>query len=225
MCTCIPFVCVIMLRPNCCLVQSHALTTVCLLRSRFGAIPYAFSMCMAVTVSWNCTHKPFHVHMQLVGPILCAPAKPLPQNVSRFLEQDSKGSTKRGDGAVYVSMGLSARLDYEQLYCMAQSLSKIPNPVLWQLPSSELLTVKSFDLNSNIMVVDRASRMMSWVTQLWQHLSLMPDLTACMKQHTTLCPWCQCPYNDQIHNAIKVIMHKPIQQHLLVVKCMMQAMQ
>lgn len=55
-------------------------------------------------------------------------------------------------------MGLSARLDNVQLYEMAQSLSKLANPVLWPLSLSDSMTSEILNLNSNVMVVD-------WVPQ------------------------------------------------------------
>lgn len=72
--------------------------------------------------------------LQLVGPVLCSPAKPLPQDLDAFLAH----GIAAGHEAVYVSMGSAFRLNAEELHAMAEALSNMPNPVLWKLPSADL---------------------------------------------------------------------------------------
>lgn len=72
--------------------------------------------------------------LQMVGPILAEPAKPLPQDLDAFLQQ----GIAQGLGAVYVSMGSAARLSEEALLSMAQGLSALPSPVLWKLSQRDL---------------------------------------------------------------------------------------
>ena len=79
------------------------------------------------------THT-FMCDMQLVGPILAEPSKPLPEKLDTFLD----AGIAQGLGAVYVSMGSAARLAEEALLSMAQALSALPNPVLWKLSKRDL---------------------------------------------------------------------------------------
>ena len=72
--------------------------------------------------------------VQVVGPILPEPPKPLPKELDSFLQQ----GTAEELGAVYVSMGTAARLSEEALYSMAQGLSALPNPVVWKLSKQDL---------------------------------------------------------------------------------------
>ena len=72
--------------------------------------------------------------MQLVGPVLAEPAKPLPPDLSAFL--DSGATT--GHRAVYVSMGTLNALFEGELQSMAHGLSDLPNPILWKLPAADL---------------------------------------------------------------------------------------
>lgn len=72
--------------------------------------------------------------LQLVGPISADSAKPLPADLSDFVEQGEAA----GHGAVYVSMGTAARLTEAELHSLAGSLSALPNPVLWKLAPRDL---------------------------------------------------------------------------------------
>ena len=67
--------------------------------------------------------------LQLVGPLMAEAAKPLPAELSSFLEQ----GLDEGQGAVFVSMGTMARMTADELHSMALGLSALPNPVLWKL--------------------------------------------------------------------------------------------
>jgi len=81
--------------------------------------------------------------LQLVGPILLEEAKPLPADLSTFLDQ----GVSSGLGAVYVSMGTLARLSEDEVLSMAAALSALSNPVLWKLDRALLpgeLTQLSF---------------------------------------------------------------------------------
>lgn len=72
--------------------------------------------------------------VHLVGPISADSAKPLPADLSDFVEQGEAA----GHGAVYVSMGTAARLTEAELHSLAGSLSALPNPVLWKLAPRDL---------------------------------------------------------------------------------------
>ena len=67
--------------------------------------------------------------LQMVGPLLTDDAKPLPADMTAFLD---KGLT-HGHPAVYVSMGTWARLTKDELIAMGAALSALPNLVLWKL--------------------------------------------------------------------------------------------
>ena len=72
--------------------------------------------------------------VQLVGPILAEPAKPLSNELESFVQQ----GTAKGLGVVYVSMGSSACLSGDAVYSMAQGLSALPHPVVWKLSHQDL---------------------------------------------------------------------------------------
>lgn len=111
-------------------MERHSITKrLCLLP---GALLHCASIKVAVctcTGTMACT-----CCVQLVGPILAEPAKPLSDELDSFVQQ----GTAKGLGAVYVSMGSSARLSEEAVYSMAQGLSALPHPVVWKLSRQEL---------------------------------------------------------------------------------------
>ena len=83
------------------------------------------------------------------------PPKPLPSELDAFLrgrgsastEQstaagqgsaEGQGTLQTGQGAIYVSMGTVVRLTAAELQSLASSFSKLPNPILWKLPPTDL---------------------------------------------------------------------------------------
>ena len=109
----------------------------------------------------------------MVGPILAEPAKPLPHELSSFLER-GKGE---GLGAVYVSMGSAARLPETALHSMALSLSAMLNPVLWKLSPKDLPGVPH-DAQLSVFFAS-AARWMAW------HLSSC--VASCAHAVATVC--------------------------------------
>ena len=80
--------------------------------------------------------------MQLVGPLLASPAKPLPEDFQAFLDQTvvqrSGGVPHEQAGAVYFSMGTAVRFTEAEIRGMAANLIALERPVLWKLPQTEL---------------------------------------------------------------------------------------
>ncbi len=70
----------------------------------------------------------------MVGPILAEDAKPLPPDISTFLDE----ALTSGHPAVYMSMGTLAMPSEEELVSIVRGLSALPNPVLWKLDSQML---------------------------------------------------------------------------------------
>lgn len=66
--------------------------------------------------------------------MLASPAKPLPDDLSAFLDS----GMGEGHKAVFVSMGTLGALRDSELQSMARELSALPNPILWKLPAADL---------------------------------------------------------------------------------------
>ncbi|KAK9825956.1 hypothetical protein WJX74_001057 [Apatococcus lobatus] len=85
---------------------------------------------------------PLPPKVQLVGPLLASPAKPLPHDFQTFLDetvvQRPGGVLHQREGAVFVSMGTVIRIFESEIRGMAANLVALERPVLWKLPQSEL---------------------------------------------------------------------------------------
>ncbi|KAK9826069.1 hypothetical protein WJX74_009969 [Apatococcus lobatus] len=106
---------------------------------------------------------PLPPKVQLVGPLLASPAKPLPQAFQTFLDetvvQRPGGVLHQQEGAVFASMGTAVRFFESEIRGMAANLVALERPVLWKLPQSELpgtMTLKSLDLPSHVRNIDWA---------------------------------------------------------------------
>lgn len=70
----------------------------------------------------------------MVGAVMADDAKPLPADLTAFLEQN----LAEGHGGMYVSMGTAARLTQQEMQGLSEALSALPNPVLWKVSAVQL---------------------------------------------------------------------------------------
>ena len=79
--------------------------------------------------------------LQMVGPLMAYPAKPLIGELQAFLDSHvTKPSTQADQqpGAVYVSMGTAVRLTEPEIRGKAANLAALHRPVLWKISDAEL---------------------------------------------------------------------------------------
>ena len=74
--------------------------------------------------------------MQVVGSVLAEDAKPLPAELSDFLDQGRLDS--HGQGAVFASLGTLALLTEDEVRSIAQGLVALDRHVLWKQDPQKL---------------------------------------------------------------------------------------
>mmetsp|Transcript_20925 Transcript_20925/g.54400 ORF Transcript_20925/g.54400 Transcript_20925/m.54400 type:complete len:514 (-) Transcript_20925:50-1591(-) len=101
---------------------------------------------MIVQTSWGIefpTAVPPSV--KLVGPILAAPAKPLPADIDEFV----RAGRSKGWGTLIVSFGSQAILTQEQVDTLAEAFGKLDANVLWKPPH-----VQPTKVSNNVKVMN-----------------------------------------------------------------------
>ena len=80
--------------------------------------------------------------VQMVGPLMASPGKPLAEDLHVFLNQEMpsgpSGHASHNPGAVFVSLGTNARLTKAEARGMAANLAALHRPVLWKISDVEL---------------------------------------------------------------------------------------
>ena len=73
---------------------------------------------------------------------MASPGKPLPEDLQTFLNQDMpsgpSGHASHHPGAVFASLGTTARLTNAEARGMAANLAALHRPVLWKISDVEL---------------------------------------------------------------------------------------
>ena len=119
-----------------------------------------FAVSLGPISSKSCSHihlRPTRIlltdgFLQLVGPLMVSPPKPLPEDIQAFLN-------KATSGAVYVSMGTAVRLNKDEVKGMAANLAALNLPVIWKISNAELpgkiLHSTLSDLFFNVSIISR----------------------------------------------------------------------
>lgn len=90
---------------------------------------------------------------RVVGPFLPSPARPLPNELDRFMQEAGD------EGVILVSFGtVLEEVDETLLQLMAKAFSKLPQKIVWRLKGMSTKTVRVKIINENGLLYD------SWKT-------------------------------------------------------------
>ncbi|KAL0039373.1 hypothetical protein WJX79_005388 [Trebouxia sp. C0005] len=127
------------------------------LRVRTYEQGYSTSVAAIFAADWALEYPhPVSPKVHMVGAVMADDAKPLPADLTAFLEQN----LAEGHGGMYVSMGTAARLTQQEMQGLSEALSALPNPVLWKVSAVQL--PKNMSLES---IAAANIRFTSWAPQ------------------------------------------------------------